>query len=186
VVAGDIIAASSSALVTSLAAVAAGSVLVSQGVGVLPAWSSSLSITNLALTGTVTKVNNITTAGNGATFPVGIANLTAQGADVATTTLIASAAQGLYRVSAWCAVTRAATTNSVLPAVKIGTSNGTTQTITLAATTSGNALTTLTQGSVVVKASSSSPNITYTSSGFASSGATTMQYELYVSAEAIY
>lgn len=180
---GDLLAASSSLTLSNLAAAAAGSVLVSAGTGVLPAWSSSLSITNLALTGTLTKVNNVSTAGNGATIPVAQVIAVTQGADIATTNLLASAPAGLYRVSSWCAVTRAATTNSVLPAVKVVTSNGVTQTITVAATTSGNTTTTLTQGAVVVRASSSSPNITYTSSGFATSGATSMQYELYLTLE---
>jgi hypothetical protein len=110
--------------------------------------------------------------------------LSTQGADIGATNLKASAAAGLYIVTGWIAVTRAASSSSTLPSIVIAFNNGTAQSITLTATDTGNVLTTFKQASCVIK-SNSAQAITYATTGFASSGGTSMQYQLHVALTAV-
>jgi hypothetical protein len=135
-------------------------------------------------------VNGTTAAGtNGMPVIVGKTGLLAtQGANITVTTLYAVpvGGAGLYRVCANEAVTRAATTSSTMPAVTISWNNGVAQTTTLIASSGGNVTTTVGQACATVRAAAST-NISYdagtTTGAFASSGATSMQFELSIVAE---
>ena len=119
----------------------------------------------------------------------GTIDLTAQGANVASATLYAvpSSGAGLYRVSCYVVVTQAATTSSTLPSCVISwtdTDNSTVQSFTVTPTNTGNALTTLQQGVVYLDAKAST-NITYSTTGYVSTGATPMQYAVHIRLEAL-
>jgi hypothetical protein len=110
------------------------------------------------------------------------------GANVAVTNLVQSANNAMYEVCGFEAVTRAATTSSTMPAVTIKFNNGVAQTFTLIASAAGNTTTTFGQGCVILR-SAAGQAITYdagtTSGAFATAGATSMQYELTVTARQI-
>jgi hypothetical protein len=125
-------------------------------------------------------------AGQGLPYVVGTTGLlSAQGANIGSTNLVASVAAGLYEVCSWIAVTRAATSSSTMPSVTIGWNNGVAQTFQMSATSTSNTTTTNGKACTPVRAAASTA-ITYSTAGFASSGATSMQYELYVTARAIF
>ena len=112
-------------------------------------------------------------------------DLTTQAANIAATTLLATPSAGVYRVSAYIIVTQVATTSSTMPSVVItwtDKDNTTAQTLTLTATSTGNALTTFAQAMAVLDATSGS-NIQYSTTGYVSSGATPMQYALHLRIE---
>lgn len=132
------------------------------------------------------KLGSVPAVGAGLPVLVGTTGLLAgQAADLGATNLVAAApASALYRIMAWIAVTQAATTSSTLPSIVIGFNNGVAQTLALTATNNGNTTTTIAQAVAVIRAASASA-ITYSTTGYASSGATPMQYEAWVTAEAI-
>ena len=123
-------------------------------------------------------------------------DLTAQGAAIGSTTLYAVPANqgGMYRVNWYAKVTRAATTNSTLGALTIDytdftDSTGPSETAmgqvpagTASSTAVGNSLTTVLTSHPLIIWAKSSTNITYTM-GYASTGATSMQYELHIRLE---
>lgn len=117
-------------------------------------------------------------------------NLLAQGADVVATTAYAvpAALNGVYRVTVFIIVSRAATVASTLPAVNlIWTDQDSGATITQTAVTppnAGNSLSTFQQASFDVNAAAST-NIQFSTTGYASSGATSMQFALRVRVEAL-
>lgn len=114
-------------------------------------------------------------------------DLTAQGADIAPTTILTPSVSGVFRLSIYIIVTRVATTSSVLPAVTItwtDPDNSTPQSVVVTPTSAGNLLTTLQQVTFVVDADLSTA-ITYETNGFASVGGTSMQYALHIRAEAL-
>lgn len=123
---------------------------------------------------------------NGATA----VQLTAQGANIGTTTAFAVPATSSrgYRVHIYEIVTRAATTSSTLPTVNIGwtdKNNSTAQTLAVTpGTPTGNSLTTVNFGTFLINALAST-NITYSTTAFASVGGTTMQYALLITVEPI-
>lgn len=137
-------------------------------------------------TGVAQAYASTTLAGQGLSYTVGTTGLlSAQGANIGTTNVVASVASGLYEVCAAIAVTRAATSSSTLPSVTIGWNNGVAQTQQLIASNAGNTTTTHGQDCIPVR-SAASQAITYATGSFATSGVTSMQYELYVTARAIY
>lgn len=146
-------------------------------------YTNSFQMTN---TGKVQIYNSTTTAGQGLSYIVGTTgHLTAQSADVAANTLVASVAEGMYEVCAHVAVTRAATSSSTLPSVVVGYDNGVGQAVTLSATAAGNTTTTVGRGcSTIVTAQGTA--ITYATTGYASSGATSMQFDFWLTARAIF
>lgn len=73
--------------------------------------AGKLFITNAGL---VTKYNNIATVSNGVPSELGTQDITAQAAAKTATTLCTPSATGLFRISAYEQVTRAATTSSIL------------------------------------------------------------------------
>lgn len=120
------------------------------------------------------------------TLPDVAVDLTAQGANIAATTLLTPASPGLFRISVYIIVSRAASSTSTLPSVTItwtDQDNATGQSVTVTPTDSGNLLTTVHEGTLVVSAAASA--IQYATAGFASSGGTSMQYALHMRAEAL-
>lgn len=120
-------------------------------------------------------------------YPFTRKDLTAQGANIGATTLYAvpAGAFGLYRVSIYIIVTQAATTSSTMPAVTItwtDTDSGVAQSFAATATSAGNTTTTFAQAVVIVDANSST-NIQFSTSGYATSGATSMQYAIHLRSE---
>lgn len=116
-------------------------------------------------------------------------DLTLQGADIAATTLLTPGANGFFRMEVWSEVTRVATTSSTLPTVNvIFTDAETSLSITLPVASSNTGNTTSTKGpysasSVIAAATfyaKSGVAIQYSTSGYASVGATSMQYALHL------
>ena len=137
--------------------------------------------------GKVVEYNGEPTAGNGIASISGAADLAAQAAEVAETTLFSAPATGLYRISAYAKVTQAATTSSTLPGVEIGWTDGDGTAFSgygVTAPQGGNTLYTMAQGSAVLWCEAGTA-VTYSTSGYASSGATAMEFELHIRAEAL-
>jgi membrane-bound inhibitor of C-type lysozyme len=117
-------------------------------------------------------------------------DLTAQGAAIAATLLYAVPASkgGLYRVTWYAKVTRAATTSSTIGFLTLNHTDNTDSVVVTGASAavyasnaSANSTQAYAHGVYTVWAKASS-NINYTFS-YTSSGATTMQYELHIKAE---
>jgi hypothetical protein len=108
-------------------------------------------------------------------------NLTTQGANVSATTALAVTVAGLYRVTVYVIVSRAASTSSTLPDTQIiFTDQDSSATITLQTTVgdSTNTTSTFAQGTFIVNAKAST-NIQYAIgqvNAFASVGGTSMQF----------
>lgn len=111
---------------------------------------------------------------------VAASDLTAQGAAVTTTPVLANAAAGVYRVSFYVRVSRAATTSSSVQVTIGWTDGGVAQTFVGTALT-GNTTTTQESRSVLVRADNGT-NITM-AVAYGSVGATSMLYESYVVVE---
>lgn len=107
---------------------------------------------------------------------------TPTGASIGTTTLLAdTGSAGVFRVSWFLRITRAATTSSSV-AVTVGFTDGVALTISGTAVT-GNTTTTIQQQSVIVRCDAASA-LTY-STTYSSAGATSMQYALSVVVERV-
>ena len=167
----------SGAVVLASGAAISSATLTTPNIGVATGTSLDLGKVTLSSSGTVTKYNNITTAGTGLGPIYGSVSLTAQGAAISATNLYTATA-GLYRVCYDVQVTRAASSSSSV-GVTIGWNNGGTQTKSSTAVAS-NALNAEDGNCYVVNSGGS--NITYATS-YSSSGGTSMQYALRVTAE---
>ncbi len=127
---------------------------------------------------------------------VNTVDLTTQAAAITTTNINSGTlSAGQYRVTWYAKVTQAATSTSTLGALTLGwtdadsTSLAITATATVAAggtatSTGGNSTTTLLLGVPVLLNVKASTNVTY-AFAYASSGATSMQYELHIKLEAL-
>jgi hypothetical protein len=118
-------------------------------------------------------------------FAVGTVSLTGQGASIGATAILNAALSGLYRISIAISVTTAATTSSTLPSVTIGYSqqeSGAAISVTPIASSSSNSTSNVQQATLVCPVQAGA-NITYATSGYASSGATSMQYSLHIDVE---
>jgi len=120
-------------------------------------------------------------------LPASNVDATAQSANIAATTPsgLAVPTAGLYRVTATIIVTTAATTSSTLPSVVVtwtDKDNNAAQSYTVTPTNSGNVLTTFQQATVAINVSAANP-IQYSTTGYASSGATAMQYAVHLKFE---
>jgi hypothetical protein len=140
-----------------------------------------------AFAGKFTKYNNFTLAGDGIPGIVASVDSLTNGANIAQTTAYAVPASGagVYRVCGYVIVSRAATTSSTMPKLQINwTDNdgGTIGATDLTATSTGNATTTFSQACMIVNAKAST-NIQYQTTGFLSSGGTSMQYAAHVRVE---
>lgn len=105
-----------------------------------------------------------------------------QGAAIVTTAMYTPSKTGLYRISWYLRITRAATTSSSAT-VTIGWTDAGQACTSAGAAVVGNTVTTVQSGSIVVSADSLT-DLTY-AVAYASVGATSMQYKLRVSVEAI-
>lgn len=122
------------------------------------------------------------------------ANLTAQAANIAATTIytVPAGAGGTYRLSCYVVLTQAATTSSTLPSCNIiftDADTSTVETMGLTGTSAANTIGTvglvsvgnlLNTGTFQAKAST---NIQYSTTAYASTGATVMQYAIHVKLE---
>lgn len=119
----------------------------------------------------------------------------AQGVNISPTPLInvpanAGSGQqnpGMWRITAYIIVTQAATVSSTLPSIVItwtDQNNNTSQTFTLTPTNAGNTLTTFQQASMAVSPKGIT-NINFSTTGYATNGATSMQYAVHVRTEAM-
>ena len=115
-------------------------------------------------------------------------NRAAQAANIGATTIYAIPAGrgGLYRVSAYCVVTQAATTSSTLPNLGILWSDDDSNTPLLASnvtpTNAANAIGAFGNGDIVISAREST-NIQFQTSNYASVGGTPMQYATHIRLE---
>lgn len=146
---------------------------------------SNLTVERLA---NVVNYNGQATAGIGVSPIFGAADRLAQGANIGATALFTPSSGGfLYKISASAMVTQAATTSSTLPSVVISwtdADNNTAQSFTLCPTNSGNTLTTFQSASMLINAKNAVA-INYSTTGYATSGATSMQYALHIRCEAL-
>ena len=123
-------------------------------------------------------------------------DLTAQSADIAATTILTPSADGFYRASAYLVLTRAATTSASLPNLAIlfrDADSNTNETVPLVAPASGDNLLgsigpaptpAAGQGQFVFGFYAKAGNaIQYRTAGYASSGATSMQYAVHLRLE---
>jgi len=119
---------------------------------------------------------------------LGVIDLTAQAANIATTTLYAVPATGMYRVSIYISTTQAATTSSTLPSTTItytdGVSSSVHSTVTTATSALNSLLTGFAQTSYICYAKTGT-NIQYQTSGYLSVGASPMQFQLRIRVEAL-
>lgn len=162
---------------------------------------ADLKLRNIAQTGKTTTYNNIATVSNGTPSELGTADLTAQSAAVAATTIYTPAASGMFRVSVVLQVTTAASTSSVL--------GGTTGVVITYTEPDGSVAQSVIMalddqgGSVVSPASGNTNNTTAASShgqlvidaktgvavqyaiGYTSIGVTPMQYSAHLKIEAL-
>ncbi len=114
---------------------------------------------------------------------IGSVALTAQGAAITTTNVPANLTEtGLYKVSWYARITRAATSSSSLT-VTIGWTDGAVAVTSAGAAITGNTTATVQSGSLLVRADVDT-NITY-ATAYASAGATSMQYQLDVIVERV-
>lgn len=131
-----------------------------------------------AIAGAITAYNGITPAGLGLAPIVVDVSLTAQEAAIATTNLLTAPTPGMYRVAYYHEVTQAATTSSATQ-ITLGWTSAAAQTFagtTLNTNTVGN----FTPNVRIVRISSG--DLTYAVS-YSSSGATPMQFAIYVTVE---
>lgn len=167
--------------------------------GTDPSWSS---VTNL---GTITSYNGITTASVGMPYIVAAVDSTGNTANIALTSLYTPPANRFYRISAYAIVTTTAGASSTLPQVNFAwtdADNSVAQSIVLtggigatptpppgyasAATQSATANTTSTiRGGICVVYAKSGVALQYSTSGYASNPATTMQYAVHIRVEAL-
>jgi hypothetical protein len=139
--------------------------------------------------GVVNQYNGISLVANGIPVLVAKADATAQAANIAATTLYAVPASGagMYRVSCYVALTQPATTSSTIPACYAGFTDPDTNAVStpwISSTSTGNTIgnTSVGQNTSAINAKAST-NIQYGTTGYASSGATTMQYAIHVKLE---
>jgi len=158
-----------------------------------------------SLKGKITTYNNIATIQQGVVPEYAEINTLTLGANVAQTPLYAVPATGagLYRISGYVVVTRAATTSSTMPKIQIDWTDSDTNTavgpfdLGDISTAVNPAVGTNSAGQNVITADTGTPtgttiisarqstNINYRTTGFASAGATSMQYAIHLRVEAL-
>lgn len=122
--------------------------------------------------------------------PVTAVNLAPQSANVGSTPILTTAANGFYRASCYVVETQAATTSSTLPNCQIGWTDADTSTVNpplvMTQTATGNVV-----GALGFQAANNLPwffaksgtQILYQTNGYVSSGATPMQYTVHIRLE---
>ncbi len=114
-------------------------------------------------------------------------DLTAQAANISATTIVATPTPGLYRVAGYISVSQAASSSSTLPSIVLAWTDqdsGQLMSLTLTPTNSGNVLTTVQENDAILSVNSST-DIQFSTTGYASSGGTTMHYSLHMRVEAL-
>ena len=139
---------------------------------------TSPSITQPTIFGIVPNYNSMATAANGLSAIVGAVDLTTQAATISATTIIAAPASGNYKLDYYAKVTRAATSSSSLQVQAIFTDGDSTTPTLSAAAQTGNTTTSVCQGSFILSCLVNT-NIQYAVQ-YASTGGTTMQYNLHL------
>lgn len=112
-------------------------------------------------------------------------DLTAQTANIGSTTVVAAPTNGLYRVAGYIIVTLVGTT-STLPSIVLtwtDQDNGQLQTLTLTPTSTGNALTTVEENDAILSCGPAT-DLSFSTTGYASTG-TPMQYAVHIRVEAL-
>lgn len=140
------------------------------------------STVNLNAITTVTGAGGLSTVISGSNV-----DLTNQSANIANTTLYTPTSNGVYRLSAYEIVTTPATTSSTLPQINFYWTDGNSGVaqITNSATNTGNTSTTATlNGGIDINVQSGTP-IIFNTSGYASSGATSMVYAIHIRVEQV-
>lgn len=137
----------------------------------------------------LTSTGNATTPAWSTPLPAQVAStaLINQSADASVGTFYAVPTDGTYRASCYVVLTRAATTSATLPGCTVSYTDLITNvamTSQVAQSASGNVVGTHLNGSVVLEAKSGT-NVGYSTTGYASSGATTMQYRVRIVLERI-
>jgi hypothetical protein len=153
-----------------------------QGGGGINLNSSTAVTGNLSLTGTLTSYNSIATTANGVPILIASSAKANQAADVGNTALATVPASGLYRVSVYQVCTQAATTSSTIPTVAVDFTDADTGVVapaTVGGTLTSNLKGAYQQSSIVISAQQGS-TIQWSTSGYASSGATPMQFTVRV------
>jgi hypothetical protein len=122
-----------------------------------------------------------------AQFPRVVASgaLAAQAADVNQPTFYAVADSGMYRANCYVVVTQAATTSSTMPSCQVTyteANSGAAVSDLITTTATNNLVGTHSGGAAVIQAQTGS-NVGYTTSSYASSGATPMQYRVQMTLE---
>lgn len=136
--------------------------------------------------GKATTYNGMATVGPGLPGIVAEVNLTAQGANITNQNIYTPSAAGLYRLSGTIGVTRVATTSSTMPSFQLAYTHGDSaqlQLPVLQTSNTGNLLTTVFSLSHTFYAANSAIN--FSTASYASSGATSMQYNLRLRLEAL-
>lgn len=161
----------------------------------LKANSASPTITGTAalpivtISGKITNYNSVATVSNGMPSIPATIDLTAQAANIGTTTLYAVPSAGFYRVSIYITITQAATTSSTMPSTTIAYTDGNSGTnshsTTTTATNASNSITTSFAQTTYILYAKASTNITYATGSYASSGATPMQYAIRIRVESL-
>lgn len=114
-------------------------------------------------------------------------SLTVQSANIGSTPLYAVSSTGFYRICISIKRTQIATTSSTLPSVTIGWTDGDNSAAgsnTPIATNTTNTLVAALSSEIVVYAKAAT-NITYSTTGYVSTGASVLQYALKINCEAI-
>jgi len=108
-----------------------------------------------------------------------------QGANIGSTTILTPGINSMYFLEAYAAVTRAATTSSTMPSVNITwTDADSSQAMSFAITPtdSTNVITAIQSGILIINAKAGAA-LSYSTTGYLSSGATSMQYSLHIRLE---
>jgi hypothetical protein len=137
----------------------------------------------------IASYNQIATAGNGVPAEVFQVLATAQAANYnsgSPKTLFTPTASAMYRISAVQSLTQAATNSSTFPSLTLSYTDagGIARTVTMISTSATNATSVTTSTNFPIFTNNSTP-VTVTSAGYASSGATPMQFALAITAEAL-
>lgn len=112
-------------------------------------------------------------------------DLTAQTANISSTTVVPAPVNGLYRVAGYIIVTLVGTT-STLPSIVLtwtDQNNGQLQTLTLTPTSTGNTLTTVAENDAILSCGPAT-DLSFSTTGYASTG-TPMQYAVHIRVEAL-